>query len=200
MSNALNARKADHPVADLFVKRWSPRAFTGERIPVETLNTLFEAVRWAPSSNNSQPWRFLYGHRGTPDFDAILGLVNQRNQRWARSASVLIVLVSKRLHQGVGQDKPTLARNHSLDAGAAWAHLALQASLSGWAAHAIGGFDHDAARQALDVPEDFHVDLAIAIGKQTDASVLPEDLRAREAPNGREKIAAFAHEGRFPPI
>ena len=113
---------------------------------------------------------------------------------------MLIVLVSKRLHQGVGQDKPTLARNHSLDAGAAWAHLALQASLSGWAAHAIGGFDHDAARQALDVPEDFHVDLAIAIGKQTDASVLPEDLRAREAPNGREKIAAFAHEGRFPPI
>ncbi len=198
MSISSNPRTADHPVADIFVKRWSPRAFTGERISDANLNILFEAARWAPSSNNSQPWRLLYGHRGAVAFDTILGLINARNQRWAQNASVLAILASKRLHQGVGQERPTLARNHSLDAGAAWAYLALQASLSGWAAHAIGGFDHDAARHTLHVPEEFNIDVAIAIGKPTDASVLPEDLRAREAPNGREKIAAFAHEGWFP--
>ena len=54
-----NTRQPDHPIDPMFLERWSPRAFSGEDIPVETLMTLFEAARWAPSSYNSQPWRFI---------------------------------------------------------------------------------------------------------------------------------------------
>jgi nitroreductase len=43
-------RIPDHEVADIFVNRWSPRAFTGEEIPEAALLSCFEAARWAPSS------------------------------------------------------------------------------------------------------------------------------------------------------
>jgi nitroreductase len=35
------------------------------------LMSLFEAARWAPSTSNTQPWRFVYGLAGSADFDAI---------------------------------------------------------------------------------------------------------------------------------
>ena len=146
-------RVADHDIADLFLRRWSPRAFSGERISDEALSSLFEAARWAPSSSNSQPWRFIYAHRGTAQFNRIISTINPRNQRWAKDASVLVALLSKRAQQGPGQDAPAPLRNHSLDAGAAWAHLALQATHSGWIAHAIGGFEAADARRELAIPE-----------------------------------------------
>lgn len=193
MTTQKPARAADHPIADMFLTRWSPRAFTGERISDELLATLFEAVRWAPSSNNSQPWRIIYGHRGTPAFDRILGAVSERNQRWAKNASVIMALLSKRTLQGAP------ARNHSFDAGAAWAHLSLQATIAGWATHAIGGFNEEAARANLNVSEDYDIDVCIALGRRADAAHLPEDLQARETPSQRNKAASFICEGAFSP-
>lgn len=35
------------------------------------------------------------------------------------------------------------APTHAFDAGAAWGYLALQASLSGWAMHAMAGIEHE---------------------------------------------------------
>ncbi|MFW5773620.1 MAG: nitroreductase family protein, partial [Tangfeifania sp.] len=34
-------------------ERWSPRAFSGQKVTDEMINLLFEAARWAPSSRNS---------------------------------------------------------------------------------------------------------------------------------------------------
>ena len=70
-----NPRKADHDVNPLMLNRWSPRAMSGEEISDEDLMRLFEAARWAPSSYNGQPWRFIYAKRNT----AILGLIIQSN-------------------------------------------------------------------------------------------------------------------------
>jgi nitroreductase len=69
-----NFRKADHPIHSLFLERWSPRAYTGEAMPEAELMTLLEAARWAPSSYNSQPWRFIYAIKGTPHWEKLLGL------------------------------------------------------------------------------------------------------------------------------
>ena len=88
---------------------------------------LFEAARWAPSSYNSQPWRFLYARRGTAHWDKFLGLLNAFNQSWAKDASVLIILVSNSVMLPPGADKAVPSHSHSLDAGAAWENLALQA-------------------------------------------------------------------------
>ena len=61
-----NGRRADYPIDPWFLERWSPRAFTGQPIPDAALMTLLEAARWAPSSYNAQPARFLYAKRDTP--------------------------------------------------------------------------------------------------------------------------------------
>ena len=65
----INKRNTEYDVNDIFLNRYSPRAMSGELITTEELMTLFEAARWAPSSRNEQPWRFLYAMKGTPDFE-----------------------------------------------------------------------------------------------------------------------------------
>jgi nitroreductase len=195
-----NSRTANHPIAALFLERWSPRAFTGETIADHVLLTLFEAARWAPSSYNSQPWRFLYSKRGSDSWPKFLDLLSERNQSWANNAAALVVVVSKQTFVPPGQQQPIVSRTHSFDTGAAWANLALQASLAGWHTHAMAGFDVDRARTALHVPDDFRVEAAIAVGRLGDKSSLPEPLRAMENPNGRRPLSETVLEGGFPPL
>jgi len=96
-----------------------------------------------------------------------------------------------------GADKEVPSYTHSLDAGAAWANLALQATRSGWAAHGMAGFDVSRTAAELGVPPDYRVEAAIAIGRPGDKSLLPESLRAREEPSGRLPLSQLACEGRF---
>jgi nitroreductase len=189
-------RVSDYPVDALFIERWSPRAFTGEPVPLETLHTLFEAARWAPSSYNSQPWRFIYGLHGTPAFDRILGLLVPFNQAWAKNAGALVVIVSKTTMAPRGEEVPS--HSHSFDTGAAWQNLSLQALKLGWHTHGMVGFDMARAATELGVPDGYRVEAAIAIGKQADKSVLPPEAQEREKPNGRNPVSSFAFEGTFP--
>jgi len=192
-----NFRKADHPIHALFLERWSPRAFTGEAMPEAELMTLLEAARWAPSSYNSQPWRFIYAIKDTPHWSKLLGLLNEFNQSWAKHAGVIIILVSSETMLPPGADKPIPAYSHSLDAGAAWAQLALQAAVSGWQAHGMVGFDIPRAATELGVPTGWRVEAAIAVGRKGDKSLLPEGLQAREHPSPRKPLAEIAFEGGF---
>ncbi|MDR3515500.1 MAG: nitroreductase family protein [Azospirillaceae bacterium] len=193
-----HSRKADHPVHPLFLDRWSPRAFTGEAISGPDLATIFEAARWAPSSYNSQPWRFLYARRDTPQWPTFLGLLNDFNRSWAQQAAALIILVSRSTMLPPGADKEIPSYSHSLDAGAAWSNLALQATLLGWHCHAMVGFDIAKAFTVLNVPDGYRVEVAIAIGRRGDPALLPEALAAREQPNDRNPITDFTFEGGFP--
>jgi nitroreductase len=83
-----------YPVHELIRERWSPRAFSEKAVSPEILQSLFEAARWAPSSNNEQPWAFLVGTRGDGDtFRKILGTLVEFNQTWAKHAPVLAIAV-----------------------------------------------------------------------------------------------------------
>ena len=192
-----NSRSADYPIDALFLERWSPRAFTDEQISERELLTLLEAARWAPSSFNSQPWRFVYARRDTEHWPRLLGLLSAYNQSWAKSAAALLILVSKTTMLPRGADKEVPSPTHSLDAGAAWANLALQATRSGWAAHGMAGFDIPRTAAELGVPADYKVEAAIAIGRRGDKSTLPEALRAREQPSDRLPLSQLVMEGRF---
>jgi len=196
---ALAVRTPEHAIDSLFHARWSPRAFTADELPEATLRGLLEAARWAPSSMNAQPWRFAYALRGTPAFDALLATLTPGNQAWAHRASALIALASKTTLAVPGKPEPVPSRSHGFDAGAAWAHLALQAHLWGWSTHAMGGFDMEQARAVLRVPADLELQVVIAVGKQGDPTVLPDWARAREKPNERQPIAELAREGGFGP-
>ncbi|PUA19177.1 nitroreductase family protein [Glaciimonas sp. PCH181] len=190
-------RVADHAIDPQFLNRWSPRAYADEDISEATVHTFMEAARWAPSSYNSQPWRFVYARRGTAHWDSLLSLLNEFNQNWAKNASLLIVVVSKATFLPLGGKDEVPAVSHSFDAGSAWAYLALQASLSGWHAHAMVGFDKEKSVRLLDIPIGFTVEAVVAVGKIGDKAMLPEALQARETPSTRMPITAFAFEGKF---
>ncbi|MGB3611632.1 MAG: nitroreductase family protein [Cellvibrio sp.] len=190
-------RIADHDIDPVFLKRWSPRAFADELIDDSTLFRLFEAARWAPSGNNSQPWRFIYTRRDSDDWADFYSLLNEKNQRWAAKAAALVVLISKTTHVRQGAAEATPLRNHSLDAGAAWASLAFQAEHLGWSTHAIGGFNREKARQLLVIPGGFHIEIAIAIGKRAAGDTLPEEFRAREQPSLRLPLSELVAQGKF---
>jgi len=190
-------RTSDHEIDNRFLERWSPRAFTGEAIPQDELMRIFEAARWSPSSYNSQPWRFVYARRDTPHWEPMLSLLNEFNRSWAQNAAVVMIVASNSLMLPPGADKPVPSYSHSFDAGSAWGYLALEATRLGWHAHGMVGFDKDRAFAELGFTEGYRVEAAIAIGRRGDPSLLPEGLRAREVPSGRNPLSASVFEGKF---
>lgn len=191
----MSSRKSKFPISPVFIERWSPRSFTGEEIPEEALHTGFEAARWAPSSANSQPWRFVYARRGTKAWDTFTNFLMEGNRVWAHKASALIVVLSKKDFEWNGKLQPAMA--HSFDTGAAWMSLALQLHKSGWATHAMGGIERDKIKQEFKLPENFAVEIMIAVGKPGDKASLPENFQAREIPNDRAPFEAIVQEGHF---
>jgi len=193
MIKGSDVRHADYPIDALFIDRWSPRAMSGEEIAEEELLTLFEAARWAPSSNNNQPWRVLYARRNTEHWPLFLNLLVEANQVWAKNAAALLVFISKTTFDHNG--KPSIT--HSFDTGAAWAHLALQGYMKGYVVHGMQGFSYKGARTALGIPEEFQVEAMVAIGRPGDKASLPEALQNIERPNSRRKVSSSVCEGPF---
>jgi nitroreductase len=190
-------RTTDYPIDPLFLQRWSPRAFTGEPISEPDLMTMFEAGRWAASSYNSQPWRFLWARRNTAHWDKFFNLLVPFNQGWAKDASALVILVSNSLMRPPGAEKDVPSHSHSMDAGAASANFALQATRMGWHVHGMVGFDMDRAFAELNVPKGYRVEAAYAVGRRGDKATLPEALQAREQPSPRKPLAEIVMEGGF---
>ena len=184
-------RKSHHPVAPIFLDRWSPRALDGSDMPDADLATILEAARWAPSSINHQPWRFLYAKRGDENWNRFLSFLVPFNHDWAQHSSVLFYVLSEKV---IG-DRPS--HTHSFDAGAAWAMMAMQATMLGYITHGMGGVDFVAAAEGLGVPESFKVEAAIALGRQGDKATLPEKLQEREFPSGRKPRDEIAYPGDF---
>ena len=191
--NVFDYRKPDLDISPIFINRWSPRAMSGEELRREELMRLFEAARWAPSSMNNQPWRFLFALRNTRHWEKFFGLLSPGNQVWCKNAAVLIVVVSKKTFDY--KSKP--ARTHSYDSGAAWMSLALQGSFLGFVVHGMQGFDYDRATSELSVNDEFQVEAMIAVGRPGKKEDLPPAVQEREFPSARKKLEEIVFEGGF---
>ena len=187
------ARVANHPIDRIFLDRWSPRAMAGEGISREELFTLFEAARWAPSSFNVQPWRFLYAHRDTSAWPLFLDLLVEKNRLWAHKAAVLLVIASDPISKRNGKRIGT----HAFCTGAAWMSLALQGSMRGLVVHGMSGFDRDAAKTNLRLPETWEVHAMAAIGRRGTLEDLDPEFHASEKPSVRNAVEDFVFEGPF---
>jgi nitroreductase len=168
-------------------------------MPEGDLYTMLEAARWAPSAYNIQPWRFIYALRNDAHWEDFLSLLDPFNAGWAKNASALLFLVSNTLMPAQGSRPAKPSGTHRFDAGAAWAQLALQATALGYQAHAMAGIHFDQVKLRLSVPEHYHVEIAVAIGRQTDSRDLPRALQAREKPSLRRPLAQLAFRARFDP-
>jgi nitroreductase len=195
VSNPTEMRKADHAIEPMFLRRWSPRAMSGEPLSEEELLRLFEAARWAPSTYNEQEWRFLYARRDTPQWPLFFDLLMEANQVWCRRAAVLAVVLARKVFTRNGKPNPV----HVFDCGSAWENLALQATTMGLVAHGMAGFDFDKARTALQVPDHFAVAAMFALGRPGDPVDLPPELRERETLSGRRPVSESICEGPYDP-
>lgn len=188
----VNTRASEYDnLLDIFLKRYSPRAMSGEAVSREELMTLFEAGRWAPSSRNEQPWRFLYTFTGTPDFDFFLSFLVPNNQSWCKRAGALIIGFSRK-----ASSDGTPNAKHSLDTGAAYENILLQASAMGLVAHPMGGYDVELLVRGLNIPDGYEVELMIAVGRPGKTEDLPEPLREREKPSQRKGLHEIVFEGK----
>src|ERR1043166_1427054 len=193
LPDAEDHRTADHSIEPLFLRRWSPRAMSGEPITEEEMLTLFEAARWAPSTYNEQEWRFLYARRDTAQWPLLFDLLVEANQAWCQHAALLVVILAHKVFSRNGKPNPV----HIFDCGNAFENLALQGAAMGLVVHGMQGFDYEKARTALTVPEDFAVVAMFAVGRPGDPDKLPEALRKREMPSGRKPVREFICEGAF---
>jgi nitroreductase len=186
-------RTAEHPIESIFVRRWSPRAMSGEPLSKEEMLTLFEAARWAPSTYNEQEWRFLYAVRGTPNWPTFFDLLVEGNRVWCERAGILCVIIAHKVFQRNGKPNPV----HVFDAGLAFENLALQGAAMGLVVHGMQGFNFEKARAALAVPDDYAVCAMFAAGHPGDPNDLPAELREREEPSQRKPVSEIICEGRF---
>ena len=186
-----SARKSNYPINPLILNRWSPRAMTGEALNDDDIMSLFEAARWAPSSYNNQPWRFIYAKRNTEHWDRFFNLLAEGNKNWTKNAALLVVVISRKNFEF--NEKPAIT--HQFDAGSAWENLALEASSRGFVAHGMQGFDYEKAGVDLGVPHDFEVMAMIAIGKKGPIEILPPELQEMEKLTDRKPLKEIIMEG-----
>lgn len=171
-----------HP---LLAERWSPRGFDRSHcLDDEQLTSLLEAARWAPSANNSQPWRFVVARRGDEEFERIAELLAPGNRSWAPAASALILVAASTIDEA-GRLRPWAL----YDTGQAVAALTVQAGSDGLFVHQMGGFDADAARLRFGLQDTLTPIVAIAVGRHDVQADLGEPLATRERePRIRETL------------
>lgn len=186
-------RLPTYEIAPLFVNRWSPRSMAGDSLDEGEYMPLFEAAKWAPSSYNNQPWRFLYAARGDDHWETYLDLLFDGNRSWAKEAAVLVVMVSKTTFDHNGEPSQT----HSFDTGAAWQNLALEGARRGLVVHGIGGFDYERATAVLSIPSDHSIEAMAAIGMREAPETLAPEMQEREEPSDRKPLTDIVVDGAF---
>ncbi|MFS4417343.1 nitroreductase family protein [Maribacter sp. 2307ULW6-5] len=166
----------EHEIFALLKQRYSPRTFALEKLRDMHLKQLFEAARWSASSNNLQPWRFLYAHRGTAPYGKMLACLSDFNQKWAKNAPMLM-LTAYRTKDAKGREN-----FHALhDLGQAVAQMGVQAQYMGIGMHQMAGVNWKKAQRVFEVPEAFHIATAVAVGYYGGRlEDLPQELRESE--------------------
>ena len=182
---AAHPADTDAPILDVLAERWSTRIFDpATPIDEDALASALEAARWAPSANNTQPWRFVVARRGSSAHAQIVDALMGFNQSWAADAAALVVFASSAALDG--KPLPWAA----YDTGQAAAHFTVQAHASGLHTHQMGGFDRDAIARAFGFGDDRVAVTVMAVGALGDIDAAPEALRERElAPRVRRPIA-----------
>jgi nitroreductase len=109
-------------------------------------------------------------------------------------ADTLVLVVSRNNFEH--NNKPSLTA--SFDTGASWMSLAIEAQARNIIAHGMQGFDYEAIREALQIPESFTVEVMIAIGKPGKAENLPMEIREKEVPSNRKPLTDIISKEIFP--
>ena len=188
--------ETQYPVLEVIKRRWSPRAFSDRPIEAQKIKRLFEATRWAASSFNEQPWRFIVATKDQADeYEKVLSCLVDKNQQWAQSAPLLGLTLAKKTFTRGG--KPNRVYVH--DVGLAMGNFTLQAMAMDLFVHQMAGIHQDKVTETFAVPDDFEPVAAFAVGYAGEPNQLPEDWmrEAEQSPRTRSAFSDFIFTGQF---
>jgi len=179
----------DFPINELISRRWSARAFSTRSVEKSKLLSILEAARWAPSSRNEQPWRYIiFTNDNIENLKKAQSVLKEIND-YAKRAPILICAITKKTYS----DNRIPNRLYFHDLGAANENMFLEAFSQGLIMHEMGGFDVQKAREVFNIPEDYEVGVMIAIGYQDTHHVLPDTIRKKAfTPRERKPLSDIA--------
>jgi nitroreductase len=179
----------DFPIHNLIARRWSARAFSTKAVEKSKLLSILEAARWAPSSRNEQPWRYIIFTNDNPDKLKNAQTVLLDINSYAKRAPILICSITKKTYS----DNGIYNKLHFHDLGAANENMFLESFNQGLIMHEMGGFNREKARELFNIPDDYEVGIMIAIGYQDSHSILPERYREKaNSPRERKSLSEIA--------
>lgn len=187
---------APSAVDDDIRSRWSPRSFASRDVTDAQLRILLHAARWAPSSFNEQPWRFIVARRrDSAAFDKLLSCIDESNRSWARRAPVLMLTATSTRFSRTGREN----RHAYHDLGLAMGNLVNQATSMNLYVHQMAGIDPERARDLYGVPEGCDVVAGAAIGYLGEPSALddPDRRRAEKSARSRKPLDELVFEARW---
>ena len=153
---------------NIITKRKSIRDFNSTELDEEVITTLFEAARRAPSAFNEQPWRFILADRSNKEeFDSMLDVLFEKNREWAKNASLLVIVLSKKILS----KNDRLNKHFMYDTASAVANLTFQANSIDLYVHQMGGFDSAKIIDNYSVPDEYEPAVVLAIGRKASSDV-----------------------------
>lgn len=176
------------PLLPVICARASKRAYDTQPIDSEKIKSVLEAARWAPSSRNNQPWRFVVVQ--DPDIRQFLHTAfTPSNQAWVGRAPVVVVVCANPTDDDFKEGQPI----YLFDSGLAAMSLILQAVHLGLLAHPMMGWSEATVKAVLRIPAEVRVICIIALGFPTTIEVLDPNSRAKdEKPRIRKSLSEIA--------
>ena len=179
----------DFPIHNLIARRWSARAFSTKTVEKSKLLSILEAARWAPSSRNEQPWRYIVFTDENPEKLDIARSVLLEINNYAKRAPILICALTKKYYS----DNGIYNKLHFHDLGAANENMFLESFNQGLIMHEMGGFDRDKARRVFNVPDEYEIGIMVAIGYQDSHDILPKRYKEKAfSPRERKSLSEIA--------
>ncbi len=190
MKKPANTSLNIHPIIK---KRWSPRTFADKPVEKEKIQRIFEAGRWAPSSFNEQPWRFMVGFQGDATWGKLHECMVEFNQLWAGKAPVLLLAIGNKKSVKGGENAV-----YEYDVGQSMAYITFQLEEEGLVAHQMGGFSKDKAIELFSIPDDHTPFVMMAIGYHGKLENLNKDFQEMEkAPRDRKPLSELVFADKF---
>lgn len=180
-------------ILDVLRNRRSQRHFNGRPLEQQQIDLLIEAFRWAPSSQNRQPWRLIFAvsPEARAGFDDAL---SDGNRKWATAAPVKIVMI------GTPDEQPDRNGLNAwmLEVGIAIENMLIQGCAIGLTMHAMAGWDEQKLLKSFRIPPPFRVAALGVAGYPGKVEDLPEDVRAKDlAPRVRKAVGEIAFRDAF---
>ncbi len=187
--------KIKYPIHSLIKRRWSPRAFSSKEIQEDIALSLFEAARWAPSSYNEQPWRFIYAMREDwATFNNLASCLLPGNIEWAKQAPMLVLAIVKKTYSHNGRNYPHAWH----DLGLALGNFTIEATSRDLYIRQMGGFLAEKAKEKFNIPNDFDAATMLAVGYLGNPDQLPEGFNEIELkPQQRKPLDEIVFRGTF---